>query len=196
MIHGFIEVDVTRPRQYLRDHQARTGELLSFTAFLIACLGRALEHHPSVHAYRGWGQRVYCFEEVDVHLAFAAQAGQACHVAHILRAVNHKSVRQLHDEIRAFQTHQRDAIEAQQMRRLASLPGILRRLVYWVVRPGLLLGRRGKSASRICEGKGLDFLLRPLACLQYTPHGSTCRKPGCLSAEKEPKGARNHLLHE
>jgi hypothetical protein len=31
MIHGLIEVDVTRVRARLREHQANTGESLSFT---------------------------------------------------------------------------------------------------------------------------------------------------------------------
>ena len=36
MIHGLLEVDVTRARAFLREHKAKTGESLSFTAFLIA----------------------------------------------------------------------------------------------------------------------------------------------------------------
>jgi hypothetical protein len=38
MIHGLLEVDVTRARAFLRRHKANTGEALSFTAFIIACL--------------------------------------------------------------------------------------------------------------------------------------------------------------
>ena len=34
MIHGLIEVDVSRARARLRDQKAKTGESLSFTAFL------------------------------------------------------------------------------------------------------------------------------------------------------------------
>ena len=41
MVRGLIEVDVTRARAYLRDHKANTGESLSFTAFIIACVGKA-----------------------------------------------------------------------------------------------------------------------------------------------------------
>jgi hypothetical protein len=33
IIHGLVELDVTRPRQIIRDHKARTGEALSFTAY-------------------------------------------------------------------------------------------------------------------------------------------------------------------
>ena len=52
MIHGLLEVDVTRPRAHLREHKAKTGESLSFTAFLIACLAKAVEEHKAVQAFR------------------------------------------------------------------------------------------------------------------------------------------------
>jgi len=42
MIHGLLEVDVTKAREFLRDHKAKTGESLSFTAFIITCLARAV----------------------------------------------------------------------------------------------------------------------------------------------------------
>jgi pyruvate/2-oxoglutarate dehydrogenase complex dihydrolipoamide acyltransferase (E2) component len=43
MIHGLLEVDVTRAREFLREHQAKTGESLSFTAFLMACLAKVVK---------------------------------------------------------------------------------------------------------------------------------------------------------
>jgi hypothetical protein len=42
-VRALIEVDVTEPRRRLHEHQARTGETLSFTAFVIACLGKAID---------------------------------------------------------------------------------------------------------------------------------------------------------
>jgi hypothetical protein len=42
LIRGLVEVDVTRARQFLREEKARTGETLSFTAFISACLGQAV----------------------------------------------------------------------------------------------------------------------------------------------------------
>jgi pyruvate/2-oxoglutarate dehydrogenase complex dihydrolipoamide acyltransferase (E2) component len=50
MIHGLIEVDVTRARAHLREHQAKTGESLSFTAFLATCLAKAVDENKSVQA--------------------------------------------------------------------------------------------------------------------------------------------------
>jgi chloramphenicol O-acetyltransferase len=66
MIHGLLEVDVSRARAYLREHQAKTGESLSFTAFLIACLGKAVDEHKAVQAYRKGRKHLVLFDEVDV----------------------------------------------------------------------------------------------------------------------------------
>lgn len=49
MIHGLLEVNVSRARAYLRDHKANTGESLSFAAFLITCLARAVDENKAVY---------------------------------------------------------------------------------------------------------------------------------------------------
>lgn len=38
-IRALLEIDVTKVRNFIRQHKEQTGETLSFTAFLIACLG-------------------------------------------------------------------------------------------------------------------------------------------------------------
>src|SRR6266487_6926387 len=52
MIHGLVEVDVTRARAFLRDHKVKTGESLSFTAFIAMCLGKAVDENKAVQACR------------------------------------------------------------------------------------------------------------------------------------------------
>ena len=47
MIHGLIEVDVTKARAFLREHKANTGESLSFTAFIATCLGKAVDENKA-----------------------------------------------------------------------------------------------------------------------------------------------------
>ena len=42
IVHGLIEVDVTAAREHVREHKASTGERLSFTAFIIPCLGEGV----------------------------------------------------------------------------------------------------------------------------------------------------------
>jgi pyruvate/2-oxoglutarate dehydrogenase complex dihydrolipoamide acyltransferase (E2) component len=104
MIHGLLEVDVSRARAHLRDQKARTGEALSFTAFLIACLAQAVEEHKAVQASRKGSKHLILFDEVDVLTYIErGEAGHSLPMPYIIRAVNHKTVREIHHEIRAAQ---------------------------------------------------------------------------------------------
>jgi pyruvate/2-oxoglutarate dehydrogenase complex dihydrolipoamide acyltransferase (E2) component len=104
LIHGLIEVDVTRARAVLREHQATTGESLSFTAFLAACLAKAVDEHKAVQAYRQGGKRLVLFEDVDIYVVIERDvAGEKYIIPYVIRAANRKTLRELHDEIRAAQ---------------------------------------------------------------------------------------------
>jgi pyruvate/2-oxoglutarate dehydrogenase complex dihydrolipoamide acyltransferase (E2) component len=104
VIHGLFEVDVTGARAFLRDHKTRTGTSLSFTAFLIACLAKAVDEHKDVQAYRQGGKHLVVFDDVDVLTYMEREvAGRKYVVPYVIRAANRKTVRELHDEIRAAQ---------------------------------------------------------------------------------------------
>lgn len=102
VIHGLIEVDVTRARQLLQEQAAQTGSALSFTAFVVACLARAVEAHPKVQAYLDWRRGLVLFKDVDVVTLIEPEAGRAA-IPHIIRAANQKTVREISDEIRSVQ---------------------------------------------------------------------------------------------
>ncbi len=104
MIHGLIEVDVTRAREFLREHKAKTGEALSFTAFIIACLGKAVDEHKSVQALRKGSKRLIVFEDVDVGTPIERDvAGIWPAIPYTVRVANRKTFREIHHEIRAAQ---------------------------------------------------------------------------------------------
>jgi pyruvate/2-oxoglutarate dehydrogenase complex dihydrolipoamide acyltransferase (E2) component len=104
MIHGLLEVDVTRARAHLRDHKEKTGESLSFTAFLIACLAKAVDEHKAVQAYRQGSKRLIMFHDVDVYTPIEREvAGRSEIMPYIIRAANRKTFREIHHEIRAAQ---------------------------------------------------------------------------------------------
>lgn len=104
MIHGLLEVDVTGPRAALREHKARTGESLSFTAFLTTCLAKAVDEHKAVQAFHLGRKRLALFDDVDIVTRIEREvAGQKVVIPYIIRAANHKSFREQHGEIRAAQ---------------------------------------------------------------------------------------------
>lgn len=190
MVHGLLEVDVTRPRQLLREHKARTGEAVSFTAFLMACLGRALDEHRQLHAYRDWRNRLVIFDEVDVNTLVEVEVeGRRIIRPRIIRAVNTKTVWDLHRELRTFQAAAEQSREAQFLRGFVRLPWAVRQLFYLVLfkHPWLLkeyLGTVALSSIGMFGSGGFWGIPVPNHTLQLTL-GGIAEKPGIVARRIE-----------
>lgn len=132
-VHALIEVDVTRPRQELQAQKVRTGAALSFTAFVIACLAKAIDENKTMHAYRDWRNRLILFDAVDVNtMVEVALQGRNVVLPLCIRAANKRSVGDIHAEIRAVQANP-IAARAVGLRWFARLPRIVRDLFYWAI---------------------------------------------------------------
>ena len=133
MMHGLVEMDITKAHQYMRDYKARTGESLSLTAFIVTCLAHAVDENKSVQAYRKGKNQFILFNDVDVTVqverkqggqikpATSKQSTMSSHqnehdtvhahqyyrvdtlFPHIIKAANKKSFMEIHQEIRAAQ---------------------------------------------------------------------------------------------
>jgi pyruvate/2-oxoglutarate dehydrogenase complex dihydrolipoamide acyltransferase (E2) component len=136
MMHGLLEVDVTMAREDLREAKTRTGESPSFTAFIIGCLGQAVEEHPYVHALWKGRHHLIMFHDVDVLTWIERDiAGQPTVVPCIVRAANGKTFREIHDEIRAAQVHDLTRIDVGGAKASQALPA-------WLFRPYFELATR------------------------------------------------------
>ena len=134
IVHGLIEVDVTGAREAIREQERRTGEKLSFTAFVIYCLSRAIKEHPHVHAYRDWRNRLVIYDDINITAMFEVEfASKKTPMPHIFRAANHKSLQQISHELRDVQKKPHASAESGFMRWFLYLPAFLRRGFYWVV---------------------------------------------------------------
>lgn len=133
-VHGLVEFDITQARETIRQHKAQTGEALSFSAFFLACLGKAIDFDKQMHAYRNWRNRLIIFDEVDVNMLFEVEVdGKKTIRPHIIRGVNKKSIRELHEEIREFQSQHQSSQESMFIDWFVRLPGFVRRLFLWVL---------------------------------------------------------------
>lgn len=134
IVHGLVEMDVTCARQAIRDHKAKTGETLSFTAFVMACLGRTVDMNKHMQAYRTWRDKLVLFDDVDVNTMFEVEVdGRQIIRPHIIRAVNKKTFRDIHEEIRAFQAEHEGSREGNFIEWFVWLPGFIRRLFLGVL---------------------------------------------------------------
>jgi pyruvate/2-oxoglutarate dehydrogenase complex dihydrolipoamide acyltransferase (E2) component len=99
LIHALIELDVTDTRRAIRAARGAAGAPLSLTAYIIACLARAIDENKIMHAYRR-GQRLILFADVDVTtLVEQAVTGQKVPVPHIIRSANRLSAWAIQREI-------------------------------------------------------------------------------------------------
>lgn len=138
LIHALFEADVTPARAIIQAHELQTGEQLSFTAFTITCVARAVDEDKTMQAYRKGKRRLVVFDDVDVTTLMEREVeGQKQALFHIVRAANHRTLGAIHAELRAAQAAPpRDS----GMRLFELLPGWLRRLALRVAgrRPRIL----------------------------------------------------------
>ena len=160
IIRGLVEIDVTRARQVMREHKARTGEGLSFTAFLAACVGHAVEMNKQVHAYRNWRSQLVLFDDVDIHIQVERDLrGQKFPVPHIVRGANTKTVRDIHEEIRTVQAQPTSGREVKALPWVTLLPSFARQIFLWLLfkNPRLIkeyLGTVGLTAVGMFGDRG------------------------------------------
>ncbi len=184
-IHGLVEFDITRAREKIKERRVQTGEALSFSAFFLACLGKAIEADKQVQAYRDWRNRLFIFDDVDVNMLFEVEVeGRKTIRPHIIRSVNQKNVRELTEEIRAFQKGHASSQESQFIEWFVRLPGFIRRLFlrYLFKNPQLIKDYYGTvlvtSIGMFGSGGGWGIPV-PNHTLQLTL-GGIAEKPGVV----------------
>ena len=188
--HGLIELDVTTARRFIREHKVRTGEGLSFTAFFIACLARAIDENKHVHAYRNWRNQLVLFDEVDVVTMIETTVDRVA-LPHIVRAANKKTFREIHQEIRAIQA---TLAKSEQKSWLLDIgpyaPTFARGVFYWALtkNPHWLKRIAGTviatSVGMFGKGTGWGFGFLPMHTLGVTI-GGIAEKPGVVEGRIE-----------
>jgi pyruvate/2-oxoglutarate dehydrogenase complex dihydrolipoamide acyltransferase (E2) component len=198
---GLVEIDVTEARRLIREHEERTGEAISFTGFIVACVGKAVAADRSVHAYRNGSGELVIFDDVDIGTMIERKRnGKRFPLGYVVRAADKKSVYDIHREIRAVQNNQ---VEDPGMRTLSlasSMPGFARRLYirYALRRPHLLkrfMGTVIVTAIGMFVGHSGWGLTTPTNSLSLVI-GGIGRKPGVvdgLNGLDGPNGPDGHI---
>lgn len=137
-IYGIVEINVTKARNYISEHEIKTGEKLSFTAWVIKCIAQAISEHREIQALKKGKMKLIVFDDVDVGLIVERQVkSERVPTQYVVRKANEKSFRQIHDEIRQAQklSTSRRIVVGEGISASASiflrLPGILRKPFWW-----------------------------------------------------------------
>lgn len=137
--HALLEVDVTEARNRLRKYKNRTGDSLSFTAFLTYCLAQVVDENKILHAYRR-GSKLIIYNEVDISVIIEREIAdeRIPLFPHVVKAANHKSLMEIHEEIRAAQVEDVNSFKMTKWINLYYyLPGFIRALLWeqWLGSP-------------------------------------------------------------
>jgi pyruvate/2-oxoglutarate dehydrogenase complex dihydrolipoamide acyltransferase (E2) component len=196
VIRGLLEIDVTDVRERIRNHEARTGEKLSFTAYLVCCAGKAIDAHKGAHACRDWLGRLVIFDDVDISTMIEIEKdGHRFPVGHIVRGANRKSMREIHDEIREVQNRPTSEKNVRRLMAISRVPSVLRRLMLKLVDRSPSWTKKLKGTAVLTSigmfGTGAGWgLALPTHSLGITV-GGIATKPGFVDGEVEPR----EILH-
>ncbi|MBN1537720.1 MAG: 2-oxo acid dehydrogenase subunit E2 [Anaerolineales bacterium] len=130
-IHTFIEVDISQPKHIIHKHCQQTGEKLSLTAYVVACLARAIADFPYMNSFRK-GNKLILLENVTISVQAEQELGRESVPDPIgIQAAQTKSYRQIYKEIREAQEKGEDMLGGQTgMAWVRFIPGFLLRLFF------------------------------------------------------------------
>jgi pyruvate/2-oxoglutarate dehydrogenase complex dihydrolipoamide acyltransferase (E2) component len=146
-IYGLVEIDVTEARKFISENEAKSGEKLSFTAWVIKCIAQAVSEQREVQAFKKGKKKLVVFDDVDVGLIVERQ-GKSGKIAfpYAVRKANEKSFRQIHEEIRRAQNPDTRIAFGEELPASAGLflrlPGLLRKPFWWRIRSDPILMKR------------------------------------------------------
>jgi pyruvate/2-oxoglutarate dehydrogenase complex dihydrolipoamide acyltransferase (E2) component len=67
-IKALIEIDVTDSRKKIKLKRNESGNRISFTSWILKCIGKAIDEHKQVHALQYKRNKVMIFNEIDLTL--------------------------------------------------------------------------------------------------------------------------------
>jgi pyruvate/2-oxoglutarate dehydrogenase complex dihydrolipoamide acyltransferase (E2) component len=111
-IHLISEADITEPRRLIAEHRERTGERLSLTGYVVACLARTFDEFPQFNCFRK-GRRLIVLDDLTISVLFEREIdGESVPEPVGIQAANQKTLRQINDELRAAQRRAGDRLGA------------------------------------------------------------------------------------
>jgi pyruvate/2-oxoglutarate dehydrogenase complex dihydrolipoamide acyltransferase (E2) component len=188
--YGLVEVDVTKALYLRRQISDITHSKISFTAFIVASLSKAIASDPRVQAYKDWRNRLIVFHNVDV-VTMIEQKLDAVAIPHIIRKANQRTVSDISDEIRSIQSSPHGSQHHRKLTALATrFPRFLRLLFFWGVKknPHWFKNLEGTtvvtSVGMFGRGGGWGIGFLPTHTLGLTV-GGIAQKPGVIDGKVE-----------
>ena len=171
-VHALVDFNIIEARKIIKDYYKKTGEKLSFAAFVIKCVAEAVSNNNHIQAMRRGKRKLIIFEDVDVATIVERKIdGESWPVVYVIKNAHEKSYKEIHNEIRYAQSNETITKRFKKLVNLYMLfPGFIRVLIRrWVQRrPKLVKQYAGTvlvtsvGITSISGGWGIPFVGHPL----------------------------------
>lgn len=155
--HTVLEIDVTNARKKIQKYKEKTGEKLSFTAWVIKCIAQTLSEHKELNSYKHGKRKIITFDDIDIAVPVEKIVeNEARPRVYILRKANEKSIKDISSEIRNAQKQnasQDTQILGQKITRLErfalSAPVFIQKFLLWVTRKNAILKKKHMGTTGV-----------------------------------------------
>lgn len=98
-VQALVEFDVTEARKKIRERK-RLSKDISFTAWLIKCIGSVCAEYKQIHGVRSGRRKIAVFDDVDISIVVEREVhGEKVPLPYVLRKANEKSISNIFSEI-------------------------------------------------------------------------------------------------
>lgn len=180
-IHSLAEVDITEPRRLLKEHFEKTGEKLSFTAYVVNCLAQVVKQHPHLNAFRR-GNRLITLDNVTISVLVEREfMGEKVPEPVSIEAAQDLTFRQISEQIRETKNDTPDRMgKITGMAWIRFIPGFLLKTFIRIAERNIRLAKRYGKVAVTAVGM---FSKEPV---WFIPHGSGSVLITVGSIEKRP----------
>lgn len=166
-IHCIAQVDVTEPRNRIKEHFQKTGEKLSFTAYLVYCLAQVVRQHPRLNTFKR-GNRLIMLEDLTISVLIEREfTGEKVPEPVGISAAQELTYREISDRIREAKAHSAPSVGGLSgMAWIRYIPGFLLKTFIRIADRNIRLARKYGKVAVTAVGM---FSHEPV---WFIPHGS------------------------
>lgn len=166
-IHCISEVDITKPRDLIKKHFEKTGEKLSLTAYIVACLSNVIKVYPQFNSFI-IGKKLILLDDITISVLIEREIdGEKVPEPIGIQKAQHKSYLQIHKEIREAKNQQTDKLGSLSGKKWITLiPSFLLRLMIRIADKNTHMAKKYGKIAVTAVGM---YSKEPI---WFIPHGS------------------------
>lgn len=166
-IHSLAETDITLPRRIIKEHFERTGEKLSFTAYIVYCLAQVVKQHPHLNAFIR-RNRIITLDDITISVLVERELnGEKVPEPMAIESAQNLTFREINDKIRSAKTRNDSSLGGfTGMTWIRFIPGFLLKAFIRICDRNIVLAKRYGKIAVTAVGM---FSREPV---WFIPHGS------------------------